>query len=449
MRFGRWLPALFVSAALTAGLLVLSGASAAANGPALSSPQRVGAYLQSIGVNAASVVHQNGLLNYAGPNCPGKSWSCTASTQVVQVAAAGGQNRVECTGESFTEEGQSCVVMQEGDDNRAVCIERSSAAAETQSCSITQTGSKNDARVDQSIDQNGGSTQDAVQTADVTQTSDGAFNHASISQTINQSTNDGTDQDQDAHQSSDVSQTATNDADNDLQADQSQSQKANGGTTQDQNATGSAATDCSTNQPSQPNECADIEQSSDTGDNSSHLRQSMNQDANAGSGDEATQQQGTFSGGIEGRVHQETSSDGKQLNDANQDKHQHMSGPDGSSQTQFDPMFCCGAGSQVGGGMENISQKAAQDATEPDATQELAMLGQSLTADGTCSIKQHARNNVDSATNSDSLSPCPFLALGILCANGPEIDIGSSADVVIQQQLPPGCTTFEDTGDID
>jgi hypothetical protein len=447
MRVGRLLPALFVSAALTAALLVLSGAGAAANGSTLSSPQGVDAYLQSVGVNPASVVHQSGLLNYAGPKCPGKGWSCTTNTRVVQIAAAGGQNSVDCSGESFTEEGQSCIVVQTGADNRAVCIERSTAADETQSCSITQTGSKNDATVDQSIDQNGGvDPQDAVQTADVTQTSDGVFNHASISQTVNQSTNDGTDQQQDGHQSAVVSQTATNDAGNDLQADQSQSQKAFGGTTQDQNANASAETDCSTNQPTQPNECANIQQSSDTGGNTSHLRQSMNQDANAGSGEDADQQQGTVSGGIEARVHQETTGDGKQFNDADQDKHQHMSGPDGSSQTQFDPVFCCGAGSQVGGGTENISQQAAQDATEPEAVQELALLGQSLTADGTCSIKQHARNNVDSATNADSLTPCPFLALGIVCANGPEIEIEGSSDVGIQQQLPPGCETFESTG---
>jgi hypothetical protein len=447
MRLGRWLPALFVSAALTAALLVLSGAGAAANGPDLSSPQGIDAYLLSIGVNPASVVHQNGLLNYAGPKCPGKAWSCTTDTRVVQIAAAGGQNSVECSGESFTEEGQSCVVVQTGDDNNARCIERSTSAGESQDCSITQTGAKNEARVDQSVDQNGGSTQDAVQTATVTQTSDGAFNHAAVSQTVNQSTNDGTDQAQDAHQSAIVSQTATNRAVNDLQADQSQSQKAFGGTTQDQNATGSSVTDCSTNSPSQPNECANILQSSGTGNNTSHLRQSLGEDANAAGGDTATQQQGTFSGGMEGAVHQETA-DGQQLNDANQAKRQHLSAPAGATQTQFDPMYCCGAGSQVGGGMENISQQNSQDATEPDATQESALVGQSVHPDdlGSCNVRQRASNNADSATNSESLNPCPFLVLAIACTNGPAIVVEGSSDVGIQQELPPGCETFESTG---
>ena len=73
MRFGRWLPALLAFSAAAAALLVLSGAGAAANGPDLSSPQSVDSYLLSIGVNPASVVKQNGNLNYAGPNCPGKA----------------------------------------------------------------------------------------------------------------------------------------------------------------------------------------------------------------------------------------------------------------------------------------------------------------------------------------------------------------------------------------
>src|ERR671937_1900737 len=209
MRFGRWLPALTAFAAAAAALLVLSGAGAAANGPDLSSPQSVDSYLLSIGVNPASVVKQNGNLNYAGPNCPGKAWNCTTATKVVQVAAAGGKNRVDCTGDTFSEGGQTCVVVQTGDDNSARCVERSTAAAQAQSCTITQTGARNDAMIDQSVDQNGGSTQAVTQEASLTQTSGGNFNHGSISQSAKQSTHDGPEQTQRADQSMLVNQVAT------------------------------------------------------------------------------------------------------------------------------------------------------------------------------------------------------------------------------------------------
>ena len=131
MRFGRWLPAVLPVAVAT-GVLIFSSAGAAANAPSLSSPQSIDAYLASSGVNPATVVHQTADKNYAGPNCPGKGWSCTTDTRVVQIAASGGQNRVECTGAPFGEGGQTCVVVQAGTDNSARCIERSSVAAQAQ-----------------------------------------------------------------------------------------------------------------------------------------------------------------------------------------------------------------------------------------------------------------------------------------------------------------------------
>jgi len=426
MRFGRMLPALFLVAVLATALLVLSGAGAAANGPDLSTAQGIDSYLLSIGVDPASAVRQNGQNNYAGSACPGKGWNCATGKVIVQTAAAGGSNRVEGCSISVIDELPGCVIVQVGPDNKAQCVQK---GGPTQSCTITQTGSKNDAKIDQTIDQNSGSTQAAVQTAMLTQTSDGAFNHGTISQTINQSTSDGDAQTQDAHQSAVALQTATGSADNDLQGGQSQSQKAFGGTTQDQNATGSGAANCSSNIPSQPNACANIQQTSDAGNNTSHLRQALDQDANAGSGAAVSQQQGTFSGGLEGRVHQATTT-GKQQNDANQDKRQHMSGPDGAIQTQYDPMYCCGVGSQVGGtGRESIDQASSQDATGPGAFQQSELVGQSLTPQGTCEVKQHARNNADATSRSESLSPCPFLLVVTACSSGGE-------------EEEPGCTEF-------
>jgi hypothetical protein len=173
--------------------------------------------------------------------------------------------------------------------------------------------------------------------------------------------------------------------------------------------------------------CSNIAQSSEAGDNDAHLSQSVHEDAKTDA--VANQQQGNFGGGLDGRVHQDTDT-GKQHNDANQDKQQHAKGAPGSSQTQVDPMYCCGAGSQVGGtGKESIDQASSQDASEADAFQESSLIGQSLTPDGTCDVKQHARNNADATTNSASLSPCPFLILGTECTSGGE-------------EEEPGCTAF-------
>jgi len=402
---GRVLSALSAFAATALALLVLTGAATA---------------------GGADVAYQNGPLNYAGPKCPGKGWSCTTNTRVVQVAAAGGQNRVDCTGESSTEEGQTCEVVQTGDDNNARCVERSNAATETQSCSITQTGLRNEALIDQSVDQNDGSTQTVAQDASLTQTG-AVSNHGTIRQSANQSTKTGDSQSQQADQSVMSMQTGTGPGGNSLNVDQSQNQDAMGGSDQEQNSGSPALTDCAPGTPSFfPHTCANVTQSSDAGDNDAHLSQVVKEDAKTGA--VATQQQGNFGGGIDGHVHQDTTS-GKQHNDANQDKRQHAKAADGSSQTQVDPVFCCGAGSQVGGtnNRESIDQASTQDATDPDVLQESSLIGQSLTPTGTCDVKQHARDNADATTNSASLSPCPFLILATECTSGGE-------------EETPGCT---------
>jgi len=430
MRLGRVLPALLACAATTAASMILVGAgAAAASGPDLSSPQSADAYLVSIGVNPASVEHQSGQLNYAGPKCPGKGWTCTTNTRVVQLAAAGGQNRVDCTGETFTEGGQTCVVVQNGDDNNARCVERSSAATQAQSCTITQTGLRNEALIDQSVDQNDGSTQTATQDATLTQTSSGSINRGTIRQSAKQSTKTGDAQTQNADQSVKSVQTGSGSAANQLNVDQSQNQDAKGGTSQQQNASSPTLADCAPGTPVfSAHVCSNATQSSNAGDNDLHLSQKVDEHADTGA--VANQQQGNFGGGVDARIHQDTVS-GKQRNDANQDKRQHAKAADGSNQTQVDPMFCCGAGSQVGGSnsKESIDQASTQDASSADAFQESSLIGESLTPDGTCDVKQHGRDNADSTTNSVTLSPCPFVILATECTSGGE-------------EEAPGCTAF-------
>jgi hypothetical protein len=421
----RWLPAFVASAAAATAVMVLSGAGAAANGPGLSSRQAIDAYLQSAGIDPSAAVLQDGNKNYAGPSCPGNGWSCTTSSVVVQTASAGGSNQAECAA-------ARCVFVQVGPDNDGRCVRRDDAV---QDCTLSQSGARNEALFDMQVDQNDGSAQDASQTASLEQTTDGAFNHAVIRQSIKQDTHEGDSQTQNAAQSVEVVQTAMGGAENDLHVDQSQDQSAHGGTTLDQNAAASSLPDCYPfHFPNAPNQCANIEQSSEAGNNDSHLKQSIKQDGKTDV--QATQQQGTFDAGIEARVHQDTDT-GRSHNDANQDKDQDLKAAAGSTQTQFDPLFCCGAGSQFGGtnNRESIDQASSQDATEADAFQESSLVGQSITPDGGCSIKQHASNNSDSATNSFAVEPCPFVLLTTACGNG-------SGDRIDQQQQVTGCIAF-------
>jgi hypothetical protein len=421
----RWLPAFVASAAAATAVMVLSGAGAAANGPSLSSGQAIDAYLQSAGIDPSAAVRQDGDRNYAGPSCPGNGWSCTTSSVVVQTASAGGSNLAECAA-------AKCVFVQVGPDNDGRCVRRDDAV---QDCTLSQTGARNEALFEMQVDQNGGSAQDASQTASLDQTTDGGFNHAVIRQSIKQDTHEGDSQTQNAAQSVVVVQTATNGAENNLHVDQTQDQSAQGGTTLDQNAEAASLPDCYPfHFPNAPNQCANIEQSSKAGNNDSHLKQSVKQDGKTDA--QATQEQGTFDAGMEARIHQATDT-GRSHNDANQDKDQNLTAAAGSTQTQFDPLFCCGAGSQFGGSdnRESIDQASSQDASEADAFQESSLLGQSLTPDGSCSISQHASNNIDSATNSFAVEPCPFVLLATACGSG-------GIDRIDQQQQVTGCTAF-------
>jgi uncharacterized repeat protein (TIGR01451 family) len=132
----------------------------------------------------------------------------------------------------------------------------------------------------------------------------------------------------------------------------------------------------------------------------------------------ASQQQGFGDGGIDGKVHQSTGSLGTNYNQVNQNKIQSLVGGDGSSQTQVDPLYCCGAGSQAGGNannQESIGQGVGQSATEPGANQNSDIVGESLSPNGSCDITQDAASNIDSAHNTARQSPCPFLLLRTSC----------------------------------
>jgi hypothetical protein len=129
-------------------------------------------YLRSIHVNPKGVVIQRGLRNYAGSSCPGAGWTCTSTSHpVVQVASTGGRNVFQCAS-------SSCAVVQTSvatlatTTNTAKCIKTTGIS---QSCSITQTSAtaNNEAIVVQTASKLTGLTQNAFQTAQITQTASG------------------------------------------------------------------------------------------------------------------------------------------------------------------------------------------------------------------------------------------------------------------------------------
>jgi hypothetical protein len=157
----------FIAAAVA--LVSASGAATGAR-PAgatldLSSKAKVHQYLRSIHVNPKGIVIQRGLRNYAGPNCPGKRWTCTNTTRtVVQISKRRGKNIFRCTA-------ARCAVVQISKsfaDNTASCIKTTGV---TQSCTINQPNAsgQNKAVVWMDTGKLPGLAQTVVYTASITQ----------------------------------------------------------------------------------------------------------------------------------------------------------------------------------------------------------------------------------------------------------------------------------------
>jgi hypothetical protein len=168
----------FFSLGTAVVVAVMLVATAGARGTASRSAARIDVstraaavhYLRSIKVDPRGLVIQRGARNYAGPNCPGKGWTCTSAAHpVVQVAAAGGKNTFQCSS-------GHCAVVQAADAtataNVAKCVRTTGI---TQSCSISQTSSSADnlAIVYMSAVKTTGLTQDASQIAQIVQQNTG------------------------------------------------------------------------------------------------------------------------------------------------------------------------------------------------------------------------------------------------------------------------------------
>jgi hypothetical protein len=358
---------------------------------------------------------------------------------VVQVAsAAGGVNKAECTpslgGGTAGSSGaiQMCDIKQTGSANNARCVQSSTMAGAVQSCTILQTGADNKAYVKQSVEQKDGDTQSSSQYANVMQlpaaSATNARNDSKISQSAKQTSRTGATQEQNAWQSAVVEQTAKGSGKNDSDVAQSEAQKAYNGTDQSQNSSftlPSGFADCASSFPSAPNECANVKQHSIGGKNSSALRQTLRESAQ--SKFVADQRQGGGATGLEGQVHQDTVS-GSSSDKAKQRKNLSVKAPEGSSQSQFDPVRCCGTASQDGGtgNTEDIDQSSTLKAKgDPIANQTVNITGESATS-GKCTVSQHANINGASTPNSASFEPCPFLILVTECEGGNILEGGDA-----------------------
>jgi hypothetical protein len=417
--------------------------------------------LLASGIDPATVVWQDGLRNYAGPNCPGRGWTCTTSTRVVQSNLTA-QNVAECgPGGVVTSTASSdeCVIVQAGTTNEARCSLNSSVEPlAEQTCDITQTGERNTAHVTETIDQTVGPTQEARQRAFVTQSAT-QRNEVHVTQSVRQKTSVGTSQAQDAFQLANIEQTASA-SDNASHVMQSQNQDESGSaTTQTQNTADLPGPhfDCGGEKPFAPNQCTRIEQDAGPtgGKNDSQLHQSIDERQTTKGGtpsSPADQEQGTFQGGQEGDVEQTNPFDvGTNNNHAHQDLKQSQKAKKNSAdQTQLTDPNCCGF-SQTGGenNLEDINQSVSQSASDPNAFQFSQLFGQAhqedsppvtlglfaATKHSKCSITQHARNNTVTEHFQEKASPCPFLLIETTCESGGEGGGGCSSTTFTE---PPG-----------
>jgi hypothetical protein len=426
--------------------------------------------LRALGVNPRGVVIQRGAHNYAGPNCPGKRWTCTTARRVLQ---ASGDSQFECTPVSAqvspTGSPNDCFIMQTNGGS-AKCVERSKTSVGTpivQNCSIIQgttpaTGN-NRAEIVQSADQNdkGACTQDVTQTAVVMQTATGnGSNSSSIRQDINQSCNGSggaptIDQKQEAHQTADVTQdTAAGSGKNDSDVRQSQNQ--------DEHAVNAATinqfqnTDDRFNPPLcffGENECYTLLQTSGSGKNDTKLDQRYNESQHANNSNGGQQAQGgcdttttpcaplPFETGM---VHDfDQSGAGVSTQSSNQDENQaqHRDNVGAMTASQVGPTrkdegFQNGNDQNRAKQEQNSKQESKGGATVAVSTD---MLSDACDSSGLCSVHQHVDSNGAKADNSIT---APAFFASIDCAGGQTTTTSESGP---PDTAPSACEPFTST----
>ena len=397
---------LFVLVVLAAATVLTASAGASNRGSAridLSTRGGVALYLTSLGIDSHGVVVQRGSHNYAGPNCPGKGWTCTTAKRVLQIASAHtDSNQFVCSG-GFASPPDDCEIFQfsTSGDNVARCVEQSGDQSPEQSCAITQnnTSGANRATIQQQINTNDGYTQNASQYGGIRQGNDTGSNTAQINQDLKLSvknTDLGGNQTQDGHQAASVTQDSDTTGNNSADVHQSLSLKADakGGPTinQLQNTDGDVTSNVG------------IDQESGSGRNSAHVDQSNDYDAHVGKADTALQVQGSSGSGENVNLNQ--SSTGVSTIDSHQHEHQdlHADHVTNLTQNQYGPQWADPSQVSNPKNSYNLDQDSNQHASSPD-TQDDQQYAECNTS-GNCTVSEKIHQQNANQNNSCSGMNC-------------------------------------------
>ena len=388
---------------------------------------------------------QRGAHNYAGPNCPGKGWTCTTAKRVLQIATDDnhngggggddnhngggggddnhnggggggddhGNNTFVCAsnptgGGSATPPGD-CHIFQfssTGGDNVARCFEQSRDASATQNCSITQNNSTGANRVViwQRVDANSGPTQLATQYGGARQFNGTGRNEVLITQDIQQSlrkrdTDPSGTQKQDGHQNAAVDQQS--DTGNNLAiVNQSLAQQADAqrGTTlsQLQNNDGDVNANVGVTQfSSNP---------TNGGRNDARVNQSSNQDAHIGKADTGIQTQGSPGGGENVFFDQQSTGVSTIQSNQREDQDLHAEHVTHLTQKQYGPQWMDPNQGSNTGDSYNLNQSSSQHASNPNL-QDDQQFAECHTS-GNCTVGEHIRQQGLTQNNSCSGSSC-------------------------------------------
>jgi hypothetical protein len=408
----------------------------------LSTRAAVAKYLHKLGVNPKGVVIQRGRHNYAGPNCPGRGWTCTTSRRVVQVAGGNGDNKFECTP---SEGGTSappdtCVIVQgTGKHDMAKCreeIHSSDPAPVAENCTIVQGGTDNNADIDMLIVQTGSPNQQASQSVTVDQDGTGhndSHVKALVQQQIDSNgaaagsttavTPASISQHQNVQQTIDVGQHGFAPVNNDSHVDSNFKQTAM--------ATNGANVTQRQNDSGQPNGDVTVDQDSNGGKNDSHLNIDGASFANAKNNTGLVMQtQGSPTGGLDGHSDQFSSFGegapsllpsfmfkGSSRLDATIHETMHATADQAAVQEQHGPTFCC---SQQFGNPQQDGEKIREDVdlqtssvpTEQTDLNTLDCHSDNLANGCNGRIRANVNGNVGMADCANNASPC---SIGVFC----------------------------------
>jgi hypothetical protein len=325
---------------------------------------------------------------------------------VFQIAAAGGDNKFECSGtDTSGYYNQGCDVTQTSTNgtNNATCRERlNQTPTASQSCSITQVNVNGDnkATVDQDIRQkDGGDSQSAIQTSEIDQQNVAGKNDAKVGQNIDQDLHGAFSQEQEAEQSSCLKQHGPADT------------------------SGFACGEA-------------LPASGASGNDSSDLNQSVHQDEHAGNAvADLSQLSDVF-----GHVSQDTTGIAKNHND--QHENQHADGKN-AFVSQSGPMHCCSDQGTNGGDKFDINQHSEQNTNADEFDQHEQITGVCDTS-GRCQVDQNANENGEHQKNTCDSSSC---SIGIVCdsSGSSEGDFGACSPCTPVFGEGIGCVTDECT----